>query len=415
MKLVSQMLARRVALMAALLCLLAGTALTGCASSDATTVTIATFFPTSGVDGALGKAMQNAVDLAVAQHGSIGSGYALNVEHVDALNSDGGATARAFVGDPSVMGIVGPLDSAAALGMLPVVAQASLVTISPGATLPGLTLADAATAEKLPFDQLHPKGAPIAFLRQPQNDSAMGKVAADLAVGPTSSHGLNAKNVSVIDDGTASGKAAAAAFATELAAKGGAVMGQGSVLAGSSVSAQTAVAVIVDAFPDAVFYAGNSEAGAELRGALTLSGAALPMIVAGPGAGDPSWSAMVGLAAAAANTSAILPAPDLTKLDSAKDFVTAYAAAYANQTPPAMAALAYDAAMDEIAGIQSVIASGKTLTRAAVLSAVASAQYKGVTGTLAFDKNGDNTTALGFSLYTCDNKGVWHFVGALKS
>ncbi len=396
------------------ICLLVGTALAGCAEKATTNVTIATFFPTSGVDGTLGMALQNAVDLAVSQQGAIGSGYTLGVEHVDALNSDPATAARALVADPTVLGVVGPLDSTAALGMMPSVAQAGLVTISPGATLPGLTLTDQATVEKLQFAQLHPKGAAIAFLRLPENDNAMGKVAADLAVAPTSAHGLNAKAFALMDDGSASGKAALAAFAAELKAQGGTVAAQGSIAAGDSASVQSAVSVIVDAFPDAVYYAGGSEAGAELRGALTLSGAGLPLLVSGPGAGDTAWGGMVGVAAAAANTWAILPAVDLAKLTNAKSFATAYAAAHAGQAPPALAALAYDAAMDEIAAIKAVIASGKPVTRAAVLAAVAGAQYAGVTGTVAFDKNGDNTTALGFSLYTADNKGAWHFVETLK-
>jgi ABC-type branched-subunit amino acid transport system substrate-binding protein len=105
---------------------------------------------------------------------------------------------------------------------------------------------------------------------------------------------------------------------------------------------------------------------------------------------------------------------DLSKLPNAKSFISAYSSAYSGQTPPTLAALAYDAAMDEIAAIKSVISSGKTLTRAAVLAAVAGAPYAGVTGSLAFDKNGDDTTALGFSLYTTDAKGAWHFIQTLK-
>src|SRR5258707_9890439 len=64
--------------------------LAGCATGMTApqTLTIATFFPTSGVDAALGKAMQDAVDLAVKQHGAIGAGYALTAEHVDANGSD---------------------------------------------------------------------------------------------------------------------------------------------------------------------------------------------------------------------------------------------------------------------------------------------------------------------------------------
>jgi hypothetical protein len=41
------------------------------------------------------------------------------------------------------------------------------------------------------------------------------------------------------------------------------------------------------------------------------------------------------------------------------------------------------------------------------------ATYQGVTGSLAFDKNGDNTRAIPFSVYTCDSKGAWKYISAI--
>jgi branched-chain amino acid transport system substrate-binding protein len=391
--------------------------LAGCASGTAASqiLTIATFFPTSGVDAALGKALQDAVDLAVQQHSAIGTGYTLSVEHLDANGSDPAAAVTTLAADPTVMGIVGPLDSQAAITMLPLLAQDGVVTISPSATLPGLTQVDQAAAEGVPFAQLHPTGAPLAFFRLPETDNAAGKVAADVATAPTSAHGLGAQAIFLVDDGTASGKAAAAAFAAELKAKHGTVAGQRSVLAGVPDSAQSAVSAIVAAYPDLVAFAGSVQAGAELRGALALSGVSqLGVLAVGAAADDAAWSAIIGVPAAAANTSGILPAPDLAALPSAKSFAVAFQAAYPHDALPPQAALAYDATMDEIAAIQSALASGKGVTRAAVLAAVASAKYQGITGTLAFDKNGDDTTPLGFSLYTCDAKGAWHYVTTLK-
>ncbi len=389
--------------------------LTGCSSSNTTPLTIATFFPTTGVDAVLGKALQDAVDRAVQQHGAIGAGYALTVEHIDANGSDPAAAVTTLAADPSVLGIVGPLDSQAAVAMLPLLAQDGLAAISPGATLPGLTQADQAAAEGLQFAQLHPKGAPLAFFRLPETDNAAGAVAADLATAPTSAHGLGAQAIFLVDDGTASGKAAAAAFAAELKAKHGTVAGQQSVLAGTPDSAQSAVSAIAAAQPDLVVYTGAVQAGAELRGALALSGVPqLGVLAVGSGADDAAWSTIIGVPAAAANTSGILPAPDLAALPSAKSFAAAFQAAYPGEALPPQAALAYDAALDEIAAIQSVVNAGKPATRAAVLAAIAAAKYPGVTGMLAFDKNGDDTTPLGFSLYTCDAKGAWHYVTALK-
>lgn len=379
------------------------------------TLAIATILPTSGPDAAIGQAMQQAVDLAVKQNATLGNGFTLTAVHADEASDEPAAAVSSLAGNQRVMGIVGPLDSQSAAAMLPGVEQSGIVTISPGATLPGLTQPDQAAAEGLQFGQLHPQGKPIAFFRLPETDTAAGKAAADLAVAPDKTHGLAAQSVFVVDDGTPSGKALAGAFTQELKAKRGTAAGRQTLQLGVPDSAQAVVTAIIKATPDLVFFGGGSAAAAQLRGTLSLTGAPdLAILMVSQAAGHPDWSTAVGVAAAAANTTALLPAPDLSTLDGAKDFVSAYQAAYAGQAPLPQAALAYDAAMDEIAAIKSLVGSGTQVTRSAVLAAVAAAKYAGVSGTLAFDAHGDNTTALGYSLYTCDAQGAWRFVTALK-
>jgi branched-chain amino acid transport system substrate-binding protein len=221
----------------------------------------------------------------------------------------------------------------------------------------------------------------------------------------------------VVDDGSPSGKALVAAFGQELRARKGTVAGQKSIDLSVPIGAQSVVNAIIEADPDLVFYAGGTAAGAALRSTLSLTGAPqLGILTAGPVAGQPGWSAAVGVAAASAYTTALVPAQDLSALTgaSAKQFTAAYQSAFPGRDLLPQSALAYDAAMDEISAIRSLITSGKPVTRAAVLSAVATAHYSGVTGTLAFDQNGDNPAPIGFSLYTCDLKGVWHYQASLS-
>src|SRR5262249_35024098 len=95
--------------------------LVACSGGESQTskmLAIATFLPTSGVDAPIGLAMQNAVDLAAQQHAGLGQGYTLTVVHVDAASSNPASAATTIAADPRVMGIVGPLDSQTALGML---------------------------------------------------------------------------------------------------------------------------------------------------------------------------------------------------------------------------------------------------------------------------------------------------------
>ena len=378
------------------------------------TYSIATVFPTTGPAAAVGLAMQRAVDLAAKQNAALGRGYTLTVSHIDEATVTGNSAATTLASDHHVMGIIGPFDSQTAVSMLPIVQQNGITTISPAATLPGLTLSDQSAAENLPFVQLHPQGTPNAFFRLPQTDTVAGKIAADLAVAPTTGHGLAAQNVFIVDDGSPSGLALAAAFKQELTAKHATPLGQQSITAGSPDSVQSAIVATIRTNADIVFYAGDLEAGAELRHALALYGVPqLVLLTAGHIAADPGWSAAVQLVPASAYTTALLPAQDLSKLTAAKDFVTAYQSAFAGKDLLPESALAYDAAMDEIAAIKAIVASGKPVTRAAVLTAVAAAKYTGVTGAIAFDKNGDNTTPISYSLYTCDTQGAWHYQTSL--
>lgn len=380
------------------------------------TLTIATVFPQTGANAAVGRSMQDAVDLAGQQNATLPKGYKLTVAHVDeaagSLNSD----MTRLIGNHHVMGIVGPMGSDSAISFLQMVDQNGIATISPTTTLTGLTQASAAATEGLTFTDLHPQGSPVAFFRLASTDDAIGKEAADVAVGPTQSNGLGAQSVFIVDDGSASGKAVAAAFAHELKAKQGGVAGQKSLVTGPQDNTQSIVTAIIDADPGIVFFAGDTAAGAELRATLSLTGASqLVMLATGPLANNPNWGAAVGITPAAANTTAILPHADLSTLSGAKGFLSAFQAAYPNETALPQSALAYDAAMDEITAISAVLKTGKQVTRAAVLGLVASTKYPGITGSIAFAADGDNTSPLGFSLYNCDAKGVWHYQVALQS
>lgn len=378
------------------------------------TYSIATVLPTTGPNAAVGLAMQRAVDLAVSQNAKLSNGYTLTVTHIDEATTAGNSAASTLASDHHVMGLVGPFDSQTATAMLPILQQNGITTMSPTATLPGLTVSDQAATEGLPFAQLHPQGAPNVFFRLPSTDTAAGKAAANLAVAATSEHGLAARNAFVVDDGTPSGLALAAAFSQQLKANHATFLGQQSISAGSADTIQAAVVASIRANADIVFYAGAINAGAQLRHTLALYGVPqLVLLTAGHIAADPTWSATVELVPAAAYTTALLPAQDLSTLAGAKDFITAYQSAFSGKDLLPQSALAYDAAMDEITAIKALVASGKPVTRAAVLTAVTSAKYTGVTGAISFDKNGDNTTPAAFSLYTCDIQGAWHYQTSL--
>lgn len=390
--------------------------LAGCSLGGATnhTVTLLEIFPTGGASGAIGQSMANAVDLAVKQNAAIGSGYTLTATRVNEASVTVGPEVAQAVTDANVVGAVGPMGSQAALAALPPLAQAGVVAISPTASLPGLTKSDQATAEGITFSQLHPQGKPVSFFRMTADDNAIAAAAADLAVATPQAHGLGSHTVFVVDDGTVSGKAQSAAFQAELKAKHGVVAGTRSVAQGDEIGMQTAVSAIIGADPDSVYFAGDVGVAADLRRTLTQTGAPkVSMLVAGVAANDPSWGDTVGGAALSGYTTGLLPAQDPAKVSGAQAFISAYQQAYPNSAVTPESLLAYDAAMDEISAIKSLLAANKTPTRAAILATVSTATYNGVTGQIAFDKNGDPVKSPAFSVYTCDTKGAWTYQASI--
>ncbi|HEX9036225.1 MAG TPA: branched-chain amino acid ABC transporter substrate-binding protein [Ktedonobacterales bacterium] len=389
--------------------------LQGCslgAHSTSQTLTLLSVFPLTGANGALGQEMQRGVDLAVSQNTALGGGFQLGVTHVNESLGAVGDVVAASISSGGVVGVVGPFSSETALAIEPIIERAGITTITTSATLAGLTLSASAKAEGLDFTTLHPQGAPVAFLRLPQTSDAEGKSAADVMVAG-GSRGLSASTVFIVDDGSPSAKAIVTSFGAELRARRASVAGHVTIPNGVLSDPLSMVAAIVAAGPNAVFYAGDTLGAAQVRSALTLSGApGLPLLAASAAADNPGWSDAVGGPQLAGSTLALLPARDLGKLSTSSSFVSAYEKMYSGEKPLPQAALAYDAAMDEINAIKSAISAGKAPTASAVLAGVTGGVYHGASGDIAFDKNGDNTNPIPFSIYSCDSKGAWTYRGA---
>lgn len=379
------------------------------------TLTILAIAPATGQNAAFGNAITQAVDLAVKQHADLGGNYTLTVTHLDEASVAIGQDVAQAVKNTQVIGVVGPLSSQTAVATLPSLAQAGIVTISPTAMLPGLTKASQAAAEGLTFSAWRPAGKPSVFFRMTADDTAAGIAAADVALAPATAQGLASHSVFVVDDGSLSAKAQVAAFERELKAKGGTLAGARAGMLDDPVSVQTTVSAIVDANPDSVFYAGDVSLGAKLRKTLTLTGVPqLPLLTAGAAANNPAWSDEIGsLRLLSAYTTDVYPSQDLAKMSGAQSFVAAFNAAYPGQLVTPQCALAYDAVMDEISAIKALIAAHTTPTRAAVLHAIATGAYSGVTGKVAFDANGDPVTPSTFSLYSTGAQGAWTYQSSI--
>jgi branched-chain amino acid transport system substrate-binding protein len=405
-------------LFAALTVLLVSVVFSACASGDpGNTPTIATLFPQSGESATIGLALQQGVDLAVQQNANLGHGYTLSVRHADATSNPSGVMQQ-IASDNQVVGVVGPFDDTTATTVIPLAIKNHLALISPTNSLPGLTLADQAQSDGLTYTALHPAGSADTYFRLPANALAEGKAAATLATTGTTAGGLGAQSAYIVDDGTTSGKALAAAFNQAFTAKHDTVAGHMTITVGSNDNTQAVVTAIIEAEPDVVYYAGGAgNGGAQLRSALSLSGVPQLAFLAGDQiADDPGWAPAVGLPAAASSTWSLVSAPDPSTLKdaTAQSVISAFHSAFPNAQLLPQTLMAYDAAMVEITALKSLIAAGKSATRSNLVSAIGTTSYTGVTGAIAFDQNGDNKAPAGFSVYACDANGKWSYKKSIK-
>lgn len=366
---------------------------------------LAAIFPARGADAPLGRALQRGVDLAVSRHIKPARGYRLVIVPVDETAAP--ARIDAILRKRQALAVVGPLESQDALALLPTIERLGIATITV-ATLPSVTRSLSGGKAGLSRGSLHPVARPVALFRPAPTGNAAGKAAADLAVAPAP--GLAATTIFVVDDGSPAGTALATSFTDETRLKGASVAGQRTIAERIPDNVQEAVSAIIEAHPDLVFYAGGTAAGADLRRALSLTGAPqLRLLTAGTIADHPGWGAAVGTRAATAYTEGLLPAPGLSILPHARKFVYSYRHAFPGTVLLPQIAVAYDAAMDEIRAMQAVIREGKPVTRSSVRRVIASVKYRGITGTFAFNPDGDNARSIDLSLYACDVRGVWHY------
>ncbi len=376
------------------------------------TLALATDFPTSGLDGHLGKSVENAVDLAVIQNRDLGGGYSLKVIHFDdeSATGDGDDPARgarnvtSMVKDACIVGMVGPIDSDAAQPEMPIAANAGLVMISPSNTNPGLTLRPyAGESLFVPFDQLHPAGKTTNYFRDIANDAFQMAADADFTFDR-----LAARRVYVVVSRPSRyGELLVGGFTSEFLGKGGTIVATESLEWHNPAAFPALAAKIAAAAPDAVYFGGTVQGGGPmLKQQLFQHGYTGPFVSGDGIANDPAYIDQAG-AGAAQNTYATLAEPDVTTFTAGAGakFLRDYRTRYPSQQVNGDCANAFDAAMIEITAIKNLIRRGQAVTRAAVIDQVQNIQYTGVTGAIRFDKNGDDVHGV-YTVYTVQD-GAW--------
>jgi branched-chain amino acid transport system substrate-binding protein len=349
-------------------------------ASSVPTYTIGYEGPLSGGNQQLGLNMIFAVQLAI-QKANAGTTFGklpfkLKLAQYDDQGSGtlSPAQAQAAVANKSLVAVVGPAFSGATEAAEPYYSAAHVATVSPSATAAALA-----------------KGTKNNFMRVVAGDDVQGAADANFLV---KTHSL--KTLAVINDGSFYGAGLAAVVASKAKTAGASVSPYtypetGSCGGTASVSQYTAAATqLVATNPAGIFYGGYYCDLGLLLGALSSDGYKGTIM-----SGDGSWSSALVTGttpASAANNvyvseagggNANLTGALASEYKSLAHF-TANGATYAAQS--------YDATNMIIDALTKVARSSKVSTlRSQLLTELHKITYKGVTGSIKFQGNGDLT------------------------
>ena len=322
--------------------------------------------PFTGWDESMGYEVIHSVRLALRERNQSGGagGYNIELAALDDRNEPAEAAqqVRELAVDPDILGAVGGLDNEAMLAATAEVHKAGLPYIIIGGTAAALT------------DQ----GYSEVFRLAPRDD-AVAAAAVDYAT-----RVLQAKRLALIQDPAQAGLAAA--FAAAVGKAGMPVIYTGEVRRWQ-MDFGPLVSDLRARQADAVLFAGRvSEAGPLLEQA-RAAGLRFAL-VGGPALDDARLGQLAGPGPGMEPCYAV----SIASVDSASPFSAGYGG-LAGKAPNARAALAYDATGVLLDAIARASGGGRP-TRPRVLAELAKTQgYRGVTGTITFDKKGDNILA----------------------
>jgi len=348
-------------------------AATGCASntaekpaageSAAKVVKIGFAAPLTGDNAVYGEGMKRAVELAIEEANASEAAKAKGITFEIKAEDDAGDpkqavnVANALASDTGVVALVGHFNSGCSIPASPVYNEAGMAMVSVSSN-----------------PQLTAQGYDVVN-RVVAKDDAQGSFAGDLAIK------LGYKNVSIIDDATPYGQGLATEFKKAFTAAGGTVASEDRIQP-KDVDFSALVTKMKKQSPAAVYYAGAHTEGALLTKQMKESGLKVP-VMGGDMLYTPEYIKIAGAENAEGDIATSLGLP-LEQQPKGAEFLAKYEAKY-NKAPEAYDSYAYDAANTIIAG---VLSAGSD--RAAVAKAIRAGSIDGVTGTVAFDANGDN-------------------------
>jgi branched-chain amino acid transport system substrate-binding protein len=404
-------------------------------TSSKGTITIGVSLPLSGAEASQGTPTKNGVLFYISQHPTI-DGFTLKVVSKDyAVNGSpdaarGAATMQEFIADSTVLGVVGTFDSGVARAEIPLANQASLAMISPANTNPCLTktvytpgvLRAAGTDITCKAAGL-PAPADLRAAHPDKNNYFRLATTDDLQ-GPANSlyayNTLKLRKVGVISNNSVYGKGIADTFSAEFVKLGGTVVQRQDYDPANTNDFKTFLTSAKKNGAQGVYYGGlAADKGCVIRQQMIgifPVGEATPFLGGDGIAQDPTCTRTAGQNALGIFATVASVNPD--QVPSAASTIAAFKAAYPTKSDyGSYTMVAYDCAGVIIAAIDRAIKAnnGNMPTREAVRAEIAKTSgYAGVTGTVGFDANGDDSAKI-VSLYedkSSDPNADWAYIRA---
>ena len=217
---------------------------------------IAYLLALTGGNSAIGTNSRTGVQLAIEDAGGKILGHTVQFDgQDDGCNAKQGLDGATWLADdPTIVAVIGPSCSSAAVAGVPQLSKAGLLVVSPSSTLPDLT--DPASPNHF-----------AGFFRTVYNAQAQGTAAADYAYNI-----LNIRSAATIQEGTSTQLHQVQAFADEFRTLGGTISLQTSVTAGQ-LDMSTVLPSLSSASPGLIYFPiPLPEAGALLEQAGSTAG-----------------------------------------------------------------------------------------------------------------------------------------------
>ncbi len=312
----------------------------------------------TGPNAALGINIRNGAKLAIDEFNKANAGCQLTLKEFDTEGDGQKATqvAPQIVGDPSIIGLLGPAFSTETKATGGIFFQAGLLSVTASATNPGLT-----------------QNGWTNFFRGLGNDNSQGGATANWMTGQQ-----GYQKVCVVQDNTDYGVGLANVVGETL---GAAADGNCAVKVKTGDKDFAAgIQLIKGESPDAVYYSGYYSEAAPFVQQLRDAGVTATFI-SGDGTNDPQFVSQAGEASKGAIlTCPCGPAPDA--------FATTYQAAF-NIAPGVYSVDAYDLATIMVTGISE----GKVTDRASMIDFFKTYDGVGLAKTYKWDSSGELATA----------------------